>query len=105
MEKPTREQLAFMRDLARHTAQLMDFSKPYIGRLSGTDRDYFLSKALEAAWTRREEFVPTKENEGLLRWWNVCLKDAAKARTEWRCSTFDAKFVMVPGSKLGQELL
>jgi DNA-directed RNA polymerase specialized sigma24 family protein len=105
IDKPTKEQIAFMRDMAKHTAQLMDFAKPYIGRLSSADRDAFISESLMYAWQTREQYKPDKENAGLLKWWNGCLRFAAGTRLNWRCSTFDGQFHMVPGKKLGQELL
>lgn len=101
----SREQQLFERDLARHTATLMNFAKPYIGRLSGADRDAFLSGALSAAWTTRSKYQPDKENASLLLWWEKCLRAAALTRQWWRCSTFDRKFEMVLGTKLGRELL
>jgi hypothetical protein len=105
MSVATPEQTAFVHDMTRHAARLMDFSKPYIGRLAASDRDFFINKAFMVAFERRELFVPGKENEGLLHWWNECLKITARSRKEWRCSTFDGTYVMVLGVKLGQELL
>lgn len=100
---PTKEQLAFQRDLAQHTAQLMDFARPYMGRLASSDRDFFLSQTLAHAWESRAEFVPDKENAGLLKWWEKCLKFAASCQLYWRVSRFDGTYHMVLGRTLGRE--
>ncbi|HEX7041415.1 MAG TPA: hypothetical protein VF202_14960 [Trueperaceae bacterium] len=106
-EQAERQQFeAFMK---RHTAKLLDFAKPYIGRLIPEQREEFLTVALERAWESRHELKPKKtafgtEQVELLRWWeDYCLKPAARSRKVWTLRTWDRQREFVKGTKLGRQ--
>lgn len=99
MAGPVDEREAFENVMASHVAKLMDFARPYVGRLCRADSEYFVERALEEAWTRRDNFEPTKAS--LLMWWEGCLKAAALTRKAW-CVQYSHKVEWVPGSKLGR---
>ena len=103
MSELTREEQAerdaFEEVMAAHVARLMEFAKPYVSRLNGRDREFFLDKALAKAWERRKEFNPHRAS--LLSWWDKCLRHAALARPEWVLYyQHDLKFVS--GRDLGK---
>ena len=81
MARVDSEREQFEDDMAAHIAALMDYAKPYVGRLSNGDRDYFIRTALEFAWDRHKQFNPEKTS--LLRWWEECLHSAALTRKTW----------------------
>lgn len=92
--------------MARHTAQLADVSKRYIGRMSPEDKNSFLSYALERAWAQYDElmaFNQETDSVQLLRWWeDSCLKSAALSRPSWTLRTWDRQRETVPGRRLGR---
>jgi hypothetical protein len=79
----TAERVRFDDFMAKHVAQLINFSQPYVGRLPPLEKELFLARALNAAWEKRNDFVPGKENSGLLIWWDKCLRQAALSRGTW----------------------
>ena len=79
----TAERERFDTFMANHVAQLTGFSEPYVSRLPTLEKTLFLARALTAAWDMRSDFVPGKENAGLLIWWEKCLKKAALSRGTW----------------------
>jgi hypothetical protein len=79
----TVERVRFDTFMAAHVAQLTGFAQPYVGRLPALEKELFLSRALKVAWGKRDEFVPGKENAGLLIWWDKCLRNAALSRGTW----------------------
>ena len=79
----TAERARFDTFMANHVAQLTSFSQPYVGRLPPLEKELFLARALAAAWDKRNDFVPGKENAGLLIWWDKCLRQAALSRGTW----------------------
>lgn len=97
----TKEQVEFEVMLAQRVAKLMDFAKPYVGRLSSADRNYLLATALHTAWLTRKEFDPEKAEEaGLLLWWNKCLRAAALTQRTWFVFHMD-RWERVSGERLG----
>lgn len=106
MPETTQEQFdQFMR---RHSASLLDFAKPYIGRLGPVQREEFLEVALTQAWEKRAELKVKKtgyaeSTVNVLRWWeDFCLKPAALSKKEWRLRTWDRQIEIVPGNRLGK---
>lgn len=87
--------------MARHVAQLTGFAAPYVGRLPMLEKELFLKRALAAAWDKRDEFVPGKENAGLLVWWETCLRTAALSRGTWR-QVWQDDVRVVRGADLGR---
>jgi hypothetical protein len=79
----TAERERFDTFMSNHVAQLTGYAQPYVGRLPALEKELFLARALNAAWEKRNEFVPGKENAGLLVWWEKCLKQAALSRGTW----------------------
>ena len=69
--------------MAKHIAKLSDHARPFIGRLPKLEQELFLTRALKAAWEKRDEFKPGAENAGLLVWWDKALRAAADSREFW----------------------
>lgn len=95
-----KERAAFEQIMRVNTARLMDFSRPYVSRLSNKDREGFLAGALVLMWDRRKTHNP--KTESLLQYWDRCLKAMAMTKRSWLVSRFDG-WVWVRGDKLGQE--
>lgn len=94
-----REEREFHDMMARNVTRLMDFAKPWVGRMTNRGRKYFLAKAIDIAWQRRAEFNPKRQS--ILLWWRDCLKAAALSRSEWHLLTIDDVEV-VSGEKLSR---
>jgi hypothetical protein len=62
-------------------ARLIEAMRPYVGRLTRLDRDWFVERALLHAWHRRSKLDPTREST--LHWWENCLRDTAASRRVW----------------------
>lgn len=95
-----KEMAAFEKHMVENTARLLDFARPYTGRLSPTDYSVFIQYALKFAWQRRKQFDPC--HGSMLQWWDGCLKSAALTRKSWRLRHMDF-WTIVPGHKLGKE--
>lgn len=93
------QRVAFEATMTANTAKLMDFAKPYVGRLNNTDRETLLGAALEKMWEWRKTYKPG-HGESLLQYWDRCLKAAAKLRSTWQVSRFDG-WTTVRGDALG----
>lgn len=96
---------SFMR---RHTAQLLDFAKRYVGALIPEHREAFLAFALEQAWEKRGE-LKARNNEDaepavrVLGWWeDHCLRPAALSRPTWTLRAWDGQRETVTGRQLGR---
>jgi hypothetical protein len=92
--------IAFERFMEANTARLMDFSKPYVGRLCNQDREDLLGHAIEEMWTQRRTHSPKEES--LLQFWDRCLRAAALLRATWQVSRFDG-WTTVRGEHLGAQ--
>lgn len=97
----TTERQQFDKFMANHVAQLTEFSRPYTGRLPALEKELFLSRALKAAWDKRNDFVPGKENAGLLIWWEECLRTAALSRSSWH-QVYQDDVRIVSGKDMGK---
>lgn len=95
----TSERAEFERIMQTHVAQLMGFAKPYVGRLSASDRELLLTAALNCAWERRGQFKP--EQESILQWWDGCLRFAATRRPRWPL-IYSHRTIWVSGVELGK---
>lgn len=93
------ERAEFEQVMAAHVAKLMDFAKPYVGRLSRADTAYFIEQALEEAWIQRSTFNPHKAS--LLTWWERCLRAAASSRKLWSLQ-YSTGIEWVRGADLGR---
>lgn len=94
------ERAAFDRIMEANTARLMDFAKPYVGRLNNADRGTLLGSALTFMWERRKTHNPKAES--LLQFWDRCLRAAAVLRKSWLVSKFDG-WTWVRGAELGAQ--
>lgn len=94
------ERAVFERIMESNTAKLMDFAKPYVGRLNNDDRGELLGTAIENMWERRKTHNPKQES--LLQFWDRCLRAAALLRETWRVSRFDG-WTTVRGTQLGAQ--
>lgn len=94
------EMESFEQHMARKTAVLMTYARPFTSRLSSDDLDVFMKAALMTAWKRRAQFDP--EQATLLIWWEGCLKEAALTRKYWRQRHMDY-WTTIPAKQLGTE--
>jgi hypothetical protein len=108
MTEDTFEQAQFELFMESRTAQLLDFAKPYIGRLVTSQRDAFLETALNKAWENRAALKPHRNKYGsttvdVLRWWeDRCLRPTALSRQTWDLRTYDRQIETVSGRQLGK---
>lgn len=98
-----RERAEFDDQMSRNVAKLMDFAKPYVGRLTPSDCELLLGWALTEAWARRATFAPRKAS--LLIWWDECLRAAADRQPYWNVIWYDNSVRAVASSKLGKGTL
>lgn len=94
------ERSAFERIMESNTARLMDFAKPYVGRLCNGDRESLLGNAIDFMWGWRKSH--NSREESLLQFWDRCLRAAALLRTTWHVSRFDG-WATVRGERLGAQ--
>lgn len=98
-----RERAEFDEQMSRNVAKLVDFAKPYVSRLTPSDRELFLELALAQAWERRATFAPRKAS--LLIWWDECLRAAANWKPYWNVIWYDNSVRAVAASRLGHGAL
>ena len=98
---PADERVAFEQTMVTNIAKLLDFAKPYVGRLNSSDRGALLGSALEKMWEWRKSYKP-RSGESLLQYWDRCLAAAAKMRKTWQVSRFDG-WTTVRGEHLGAQ--
>ena len=72
---------AFDDMMALHVARLMDYARPFVGRLSSYDSSKLINDAIEIAWETSGAFNP--ETVQMLQWWGECLRRAALRRQAW----------------------
>jgi hypothetical protein len=78
------ERTQFDSFMASNTARLLDYARPWLGKMPSVERELLLARALRAAWLRRDKYRPDAEGAGVLKWWGECLTGALMSRPRWR---------------------
>ena len=82
-----RDRIAFEELILSQFSRLAEQAGRYIDRLGGRDRETILQSALDAAWSNRDTFNPSKTS--LLVYWDDCLQEAVLLREFWVVRHFD----------------